>query len=105
MGPLLATSLSLYRMRALEPLLGSRKFGAFALITGALAVPLEAAAGVYFETVRLTPGPLPLVFALLVLYYAVVPPLNRKQFGVLGMDFSNKAFTFCVAGMVSKKRP
>lgn len=52
MGPLLASSLSLYRLRALEPLLGSKKFGAFAAVTSALALPFEATAGVYFGTVR-----------------------------------------------------
>lgn len=51
--------------------------------------------------VRLTPGPLPLVFALLVVYYAIVPPSKPRLFGALGMEFTDKAFTFAVAGMVS----
>ncbi|CAN0013747.1 unnamed protein product [Ectocarpus sp. 4 AP-2014] len=101
MGPLLASSLSLYRLRALEPLLGSKKFGAFAAVTSALALPFEATAGVYFGTVRLTPGPIPLVFALVVVYYAIVPPSKPRYFGVLGLDFSDKAFTFVVAGMLA----
>lgn len=49
---------------------------------------------------RLTPGPIPLVFALVVVYYAIVPPSKPRYFGVLGLDFSDKAFTFVVAGMV-----
>ncbi|CAN0521357.1 unnamed protein product, partial [Laminaria digitata] len=49
---------------------------------------------------RLTPGPLPLVFALLVVYYAIVPPSKPRCFGALGMEFTDKAFTFVVAGMV-----
>eukprot|EP00903_Cladosiphon_okamuranus_P015126 g13989.t1 len=101
MGPLLASSLSLYRLRALEPLLGSKKFSAFAAVTSALALPFEATAGVYFGTVRLTPGPIPLVFAMLVVYYAIVPPSKPRYFGALGMDFSDKAFTFAVAGMLA----
>ena len=56
MGPLLASSLSLYRLRALEPLLGSKKFSAFAAVTSALALPFEATAGVYFGTVRCETG-------------------------------------------------
>lgn len=59
MGPLLACSLSLYRLRALEPLLGSKKFSAFAAVTSALALPFEATAGVYFGTVRYELGLLP----------------------------------------------
>lgn len=100
MGTLVATCLSLYRLRVLEPLLGSRKFGALATVTSVMSLPLEATAAVNFDMVRLTPGPLPVVFALLVMYYATVPPLKRRQFGVLGMDFSDKALTFCIAGMV-----
>lgn len=49
---------------------------------------------------RLTPGPIPLVFAMLVVYYAIVPPSKPRYFGALGLDFSDKAFTFAVAGMV-----
>ncbi|CAM9308562.1 unnamed protein product [Ascophyllum nodosum] len=101
MGPLVATSISLYRLRALEPLLGSKKFGAFVAMSSILALPFEATAGVYFNTVRLTPGPLPLVFALLVVYYAIVPPSKPKFYGVMGMDFSDKTFTFCLAGMLA----
>ena len=52
MGPLLATSLSLYRLRSLEPLLGSKKFAAFVAVTSVLTIPFEASAGVYFGTVR-----------------------------------------------------
>lgn len=52
---------------------------------------------------RLTPGPIPLVFALVVVYYAIVPPSKPRYFGVLGLDFSDKAFTFVVAGMVRKR--
>eukprot|EP00904_Undaria_pinnatifida_P006484 jgi/Undpi1/2966/HiC_scaffold_14.g06343.m1 len=101
MGPLLATSLSLYRLRSLEPLLGSKKFAAFVAVTSVLTIPFEASAGVYFGTVRLTPGPLPLVFALLVVYYAIVPPSKPRLFGALGMEFTDKAFTFAVAGMLA----
>lgn len=53
---------------------------------------------------RLTPGPIPLVFALLVVYYAIVPPSKPRYFGVLGLDFTDKAFTFAVAGMVRGER-
>lgn len=52
MGPLVASSLSLYRLRSVEPLLGSRKFGAFAALASVLALPFEATAGVYFGTTR-----------------------------------------------------
>ena len=52
MGPLVATSISLYRLRVLEPILGSKKFGAFVVVSSILALPFEATAGVYFETVR-----------------------------------------------------
>ncbi|CAN0312685.1 unnamed protein product, partial [Hapterophycus canaliculatus] len=48
-----------------------------------------------------TPGPIPLVFALLVVYYAIVPPSKPRFFGALGLDFSDKAFTFAVAGMLA----
>ncbi|CAM9752295.1 unnamed protein product, partial [Pylaiella littoralis] len=101
MGPLLACSLSMYRLRVLEPLLGSRKFSALVAVASALALPFEATAGVYFGTVRLTPGPIPVVFALLVVYYAIVPPSKPRYFGALGLDFSDKSFTFCVAGMLA----
>lgn len=102
MGTLVATSICLYRMRRLEPLLGSRKFGAFAVVTHLMSLPLEAAAVVNSGTLKLTSGPLPFVFALLVLYYAVVPPTKPRFFGALGMDFSDKSLTYCVAGMVSR---
>lgn len=52
MGSLVATSLSLYRLRGLEPLFGSKKFGAFAAVTPILALPFEATAGVYFGHAR-----------------------------------------------------
>lgn len=37
---------------------------------------------------------------MLVVYYAIVPPSKPRYFGALGLDFSDKAFTFAVAGMV-----
>lgn len=40
------------------------------------------------------------MFALLVVYYAIVPPSKPRFYGFMGMDFSDKTFTFCVAGMV-----
>lgn len=40
------------------------------------------------------------MFAMLVVYYAIVPPSKPRYFGALGLDFSDKAFTFAVAGMV-----
>lgn len=41
---------------------------------------------------------------MLVVYYAIVPPSKPRYFGVLGMEFSDKAFTFCLAGMVRQGR-
>lgn len=69
MGPLLASSLSLYRLRALEPLLGSKKFSAFVAVTSALALPFEATAGVYFGTVRCANGLLPFMRSMSVVWW------------------------------------
>ena len=87
----------LYRFRQFERLLGSGKFGAFALVTGTLATSLEAAGALLLSggAPGFTPaaGPYSLVFACATLYHAWVPRTHPKLVGVFGIDFSEKSLT------------
>ncbi|CAM9455878.1 unnamed protein product [Phaeothamnion confervicola] len=91
---MLLCSLCLFSFRIVERQMGSKKFGAFIAIVLALATPVEAATAVYFPSVRLVPGPLPLVFALFVLYHVCIPTLHPKLLQLVGINFSEKAFTY-----------
>ena len=93
----------IYRFRNLERMLGSRKFGAFVLLTCSLSSAIATAvvvslgasrrdAGVAF--LRLASGPYALVFGSFALYSSLVPSLRQKLVGLGPVDLSDKSLTY-----------
>ena len=74
--------------------MASRKFGAYLLYSSLLSILFELFFfQIFYDTPRYS-GPYPLLGAVLYLYHVYTPRLHPKFFGVLGMDFSEKALTY-----------
>ena len=92
----------LYEMHKFERMMGSGKFGAFVVFVTSLAASLQAAASRTFESLRApSTGPYSLIFAVLMLHHAFVPPVKPRVMRILGVDFSNKAPFYILALPVS----
>lgn len=84
-----------YMGRTFERRMGSRKFGAFLLVSTAVSMSLQAAVLLRFPALRaISGGPYGVIFSIMVLYYACVPKIQPRLFGVLGLDFSNKGIYY-----------
>jgi hypothetical protein len=69
-GESFAAAMLLYWFRMFERFMGSSKFVAFVFVTALLASTLQLGLLVSFPSIqRISPGPYPLIFAMLVLYY------------------------------------
>eukprot|EP00611_Tribonema_gayanum_P007441 TRINITY_DN167_c2_g1_i1.p1 TRINITY_DN167_c2_g1~~TRINITY_DN167_c2_g1_i1.p1 ORF type:complete len:354 (+),score=52.27 TRINITY_DN167_c2_g1_i1:291-1352(+) len=97
-GEALVGSMLLYHFRVLERQMGSRKFGTFAVIVGILSsVMLLAAGSLAVPGLQPAAGPIPLVFALLVLYHVCVPVLQPRLLGLLSLNFTEKSVAYALA--------
>ncbi|KAJ1462995.1 hypothetical protein M885DRAFT_504485 [Pelagophyceae sp. CCMP2097] len=101
-GECVAGSVALYGMRKLERLMGPRKFGAFVVVVLSAAAAAETAIVVLLSrpesaaSLRPASGPYALVFGLFALYYAYVPAVQPRLFGLLGCDVSDKHVMYVV---------
>jgi len=87
----MTTPLSIF-MNILQ--MGTRKFGAYIAYSSFLSTFLELLFfNIFFDTQRYC-GPYPQLGAMLCLYHKYTPRLHPKFFGVLGLDFSEKALTY-----------
>ena len=101
-GEAMVGILHLYWFRSFERMLGSRRFGAFALFACTVATSLatgfalalgdrreEGAAYMVFAS-----GPYALIFSMYSLFYSMVPATRPKLVGVAGLDVSDKSLVY-----------
>jgi hypothetical protein len=69
MGATLSGSIVLYSLRHIERQMGSKKFGTFAVLVNSISSGMLLGTGALIPGLELAAGPLPLLFALLLLYY------------------------------------
>jgi len=110
----LFAAMTLYNMRVIERLWGSRKYASFILLTYTLTTLLPpmllalVLRPLSFNTLNYLPaGPTPLIFAALAQYHAVIPhvykyrlatsasPPSREPF--VGLTFSDKSYVYLPA--------
>ena len=101
-GEAVVGALHLYWFRNFERMLGSRRFGAFAVLACSLATSLVTGAALalgdrreegatYF---RFAPGPYALIFSMYSLFYSLIPATRPKLVGILGIDISDKSLVY-----------
>ena len=95
-GEVVCGLMLLYTFRQLERKMGSIKFASYTIVSAALGLTVQLAFLVVFKR-ALTPGPLPIIFSLLLPFFAHVPKLSPRYFSILGIDFSDKSFTYILA--------
>ncbi|KAJ8614458.1 hypothetical protein CTAYLR_000828 [Chrysophaeum taylorii] len=109
LGETVIGAVHLYRFRRFERMLGSRKFGAFALIACSLATSL--ATGIVFvvgergrdqgaEYMRIASGPYALIFSMYSLFYSLVPAARPRLVGIAGLDISDKSLMYLAAAQL-----
>jgi membrane associated rhomboid family serine protease len=96
-GEVLCGLFLLYTFRQLERKMGSIKFASYTLISATLGLTIQLAFLVCFSPRRLAPGPLPIIGSLLIPFFAHIPKLSPRYFSILGVDFSDKTFTYILA--------
>ena len=87
----------LYTFRQLERKMGSIKFASYTILSATLGLTIQLAFLVCFSPRRLTSGPLPIICSLLIPFFAHIPKLSPRYFSILGVDFSDKTFTYLLA--------
>ncbi|KAL3426681.1 uba domain-containing protein ucp14 [Phlyctema vagabunda] len=114
----LFAAMTLYNMRVIERLWGSRKFASFLVVSylfTALLPPLILALflrPLSFHTLNYLPaGPTPLIFALLAQYHAVIPHVYKYRLAAsatpptnapfMGLTFSDKSYVYLPAVQLS----
>lgn len=109
LGETVIGAIHLYRFRRFERMLGSRKFGAFAmmvcgiatsLVTGFVVIVgerLREDGEVYF---RVASGPYALIFGMYSLYHSLVPASRPRLVGFAGIDVSDKALMYLAAAQL-----
>ena len=95
-GEVVCGLMLLYTFRQLERKMGSIKFASYTIVSAVLGLTVQLAFLVVFKR-PLTPGPLPIIFSLLLPFFAHVPKLSPRYFSILGIDFSDKSFTYILA--------
>ena len=86
----------LYTFRQLERKMGSIKFASYTILS-TLGLTIQIVFLVCFSPRRLTSGPLPIICSLLIPFFAHIPKLSPRYFSILGVDFSDKTFTYLLA--------
>lgn len=88
----------LYKFRIFERMLGSEKFGAFLIFVTSLATSIQAGIAISLSpTLGPTTGPYSFLYALFYFYHALVPQVQPRCFGLMGVHFTDKSFNY-VAG-------
>lgn len=106
LGETVIGAVHLYRFRRFERMLGSRRFGAFAIIVCSLATSL--ATGLVFVAgerareqganyLRPASGPYALIFGMYSLFYSLVPAARPRLVGFGGLDVSDKSLMYLAA--------
>ncbi len=99
LGPALTGSIALYFLGPVEPTLGSSKLASLLLLTAAVSFILflpgmffwSPQNQIWYQKLVPSAGPLPGIFALYMVYWLVIPVCRPYAYGVLGIDFSEKA--------------
>lgn len=109
LGETVVGAIHLYRFRRFERMLGSRKFGAFALIVCSLATSLtvglvvtlgERAGDQGLNYLRPASGPYALIFGMYPLFYSLVPTSHPRLVGIAGIDLSEKTLMYLAAAQL-----
>lgn len=108
LGETVIGAIHLYRFRRFERMLGSRKFGAFALmvcgiatslVTGLVVIVGERARDEGFTYLRVASGPYALIFGMYSLY-SLVPAARPRLVGFAGIDVSDKSLMYLAAAQL-----
>lgn len=117
-GETLFACMTLYHLRCIERMWGSRKFASFLVVMYLLTsvIPPLLLALVLrplsFNNLNYLPaGPTPLLFALLSQFHAVIPHIYKYRLATTsstepgaphsGLTFSDKSYTYAIAGQLS----
>lgn len=109
LGETVIGAIHLYRFRRFERLLGSRRFGAFALIVCSLATSLATGLVVVLSErgrdqgvnyLRPASGPYAFIFGMYSLFYSLVPPAQPRLVGIAGVDLSDKSLMYVAAAQL-----
>ncbi|CAM9459862.1 unnamed protein product [Chrysoparadoxa australica] len=90
----------IYALRVLERQMGPRKYAVFCLLATLLSIPIELALCLRYPWLSPTHGPLPLIGALLVLFYGYVPATSAL-ITVAGLKVGDKAVTYAIAAQLA----
>ncbi|KAI1388475.1 uncharacterized protein F4822DRAFT_247948 [Hypoxylon trugodes] len=110
----LFAAMTLYNMRAVERMWGSRKFASFIFVTFSLTSVLPPVSLAFFLRPLtlglfnyLPAGPTPIIFAILAQYHAMIPPVYKYKLATSlsaqaddqaqGITFSDKSYRYLLA--------
>jgi len=105
--------MTLYHMRAIERVWGSRKYASFILVSALLTTVFPPALALVLRPLTLgmfnylPAGPTPIIFAILAQYHAMIPPIYKYRLALsasppslddfVGLTFSNKSYRYALA--------
>lgn len=91
----------MYSFRQFERQLGTRKFGAFFVVSVAISILIQLAIIVVARGCGMdfvpSSGPFFFIYSLIPLFYQYIPTLHPTKLQVLGLSFSEKSWTYILA--------
>ncbi|KAM5351940.1 hypothetical protein ACJ41O_004663 [Fusarium nematophilum] len=109
----LFAAMSLYNLRIVERMWGSRKFASFLVVTFLLTAVLPPVASIVLRPLTagwfnyMPAGPTPIIFAILAQYHAMVPHMYKYRVATseapptnrpfVGLTFSDKSYKYAIA--------
>ena len=87
----------LYEARKFERLMGNEKYGAFVCFVTAVSTSLLAGLSLTFGTRAFATGPYSLIYAVMMLFHVYVPVTQPRMLRILGVDFTDKAWTYATS--------
>lgn len=102
---LIIGTILLYNLRIFERFMGSRKYGAFLVLSASVSTLSTIGIMSLFNSVDIeiypASGPFFLIYSLLPLFYRFIPRLHSSKYIILGLTFSEKSWIYLLAGQLA----